>query len=301
MVVEFGSKINVDSSVKRIGADSAFGNGMTQYLVTGLQQTEQFAILNPLGTKQKLTGQDLTSTGEMKQTALEKISSLEGAEFLIAGELAVYQLSLESLKAGFAADPFFGNAQLNGHRGDAGPRAEAFENLPVRSQDRIAINLRLIDATSGKPISWTIIEGSSAEFGQQRNGLFGEKLMRTSGPLQTPMQKALRVCTIKAVNWIAETGLSYRQGKGELPLSLPVKKVAARQKNSGREKSLSEPTVKKFKPREKKITEKEPVESPIVEKPLTENPIKVERVIGKPTAEKPTPKKEALHREEWGQ
>jgi hypothetical protein len=35
---------------------------------------------------------------------------LRGAEFLIAGELAVYQLRLESLKAGFAADPFFGNA-----------------------------------------------------------------------------------------------------------------------------------------------------------------------------------------------
>jgi hypothetical protein len=169
------------------------------------------------------------------------------------------------------------------------------------SQDRIAINLRLIDATNGKPISWTIIEGSPAEFGQQRNGLFSEKLMQTSGPLQTPMQKALRVCTIKAVNWIAETGLSYRQGKVELPFSLPVKKAAVRQKNGRRDNPLSEPTVKKFKPREKKITEKEPVESPIVEKPLAENLTKAERGIGKPTAEKPTPKKEALHREEWGQ
>ena len=89
MVVEFGSKINVDSSVKRIGADSAFGHSMTQYLIARLQQTGQFAILNPLGTKQKLTGQDLTSSGEMKRTALERISPLGGAEFLIAGELAI--------------------------------------------------------------------------------------------------------------------------------------------------------------------------------------------------------------------
>jgi hypothetical protein len=62
---------------------------------------------------------------EMKRTALERISPLGGAEFLLAGELAVYQLSLESLKAGFAADPFFGNAQLNGHRGAVGPRVKA--------------------------------------------------------------------------------------------------------------------------------------------------------------------------------
>jgi hypothetical protein len=61
----------------------------------------------------------------MKRTALERISPLGRAEFLLAGELAVYQLSLESLKAGFAADPFFGNAQLNGHRGAVGPRVKA--------------------------------------------------------------------------------------------------------------------------------------------------------------------------------
>jgi hypothetical protein len=35
------------------------------------------------------------------------------------------------------------------------------------------------------------------------------------------MKKAFRVRTIKAVNWIAETGLSYRRGKVELPFSLP--------------------------------------------------------------------------------
>jgi hypothetical protein len=47
--MEFGSKVNVDSGVKRISADSAFGHSMTQYLIAGLQQTEQFAILNLLG------------------------------------------------------------------------------------------------------------------------------------------------------------------------------------------------------------------------------------------------------------
>ena len=60
----------------------------------------------------------------MKRTAQERISPPGGAEFLIAGDLAVYQLSLE-IKAGFAADPFFGNAQLNGHRGAVGPRVRA--------------------------------------------------------------------------------------------------------------------------------------------------------------------------------
>jgi hypothetical protein len=80
---------------------------------------------------------------EMERTALKRISPLGGTEFLLAGELAIYQQSLESLKAGFAADPFFGNAQLNGHRGTVGPRVKTFETLPVMSQDRITINLRL--------------------------------------------------------------------------------------------------------------------------------------------------------------
>ena len=137
-----------------------------------------------------------SSAGEIKRKAMEKIGSLEGAELLVAGEVVMYQPSLKSLKAGLEADRFFGKAQMNERNVAADVFTKAFGALLALRQDRIVINLRLIDAANGKSTNWTTIEGSSHEFGQPQGGFFDAKLMRTSGPLQTPMQMALRVCTI---------------------------------------------------------------------------------------------------------
>jgi hypothetical protein len=83
-------------------------------------------------------------------------------------EMVIYQPSLKSLKIGIEAGPFFGNTQLNGRIVAADTLTQAFGALPALSQDRIAINLRLIDATNGKSINWTTIEGSLSGSGSEK-------------------------------------------------------------------------------------------------------------------------------------
>jgi len=293
VILEFGNKVPLESSGKRSIIDSVFGNNMKKQLVMGLQQTEQFAVLDPLGAKRALTEQDFTSTGEIKRKTMSKLGPLEGAEFLITGAVTVYQPSRMSINTGIEADPLFSNGGMAGHGVTAATLAQAFASLPVASQDRIAIDLRLIDAATGKAIGATAVEGVPQEFDQQRGGLFDENLTTTFRSLSTPMQKALRVCTIKAVDWIAATGLAHRRQAVLPPTPLPsteekpklIKRPVV-EKKSEREKPVREPTVRK----------QEAIERPMVEKPSAEK-----LVIEKPVVEKSPPKKEVPRSEEWGQ
>lgn len=308
VVMGFENKASLDASAKRTVADTILGASMKQHLIVGLQQTEQFAILNQRGAKRSLTGQDFTPRGEIKRKAFEQIGSLEGAEFLIAGEVKMYQPSLQSLNAGIEADPFFASVWTDDHGVATEPRARAFARLPAMIQDKIAISVRLIDAADGKTVGSTTIEGTPEEFEQRGSGFFDEKLLRASGPLLTPMQKALRACTMKAVNWIAETGLAYRQQVALRPVApppaletpIPAKKTLVEKKQQ-REKRLPESTGKKSGVKVKLVTEQENAEKLIRENPMGEKPIKGKVVGEKPFAEKAIPKNEAPRGEEWGQ
>ncbi|MBM4255249.1 MAG: hypothetical protein FJ147_05065 [Deltaproteobacteria bacterium] len=322
VIFEFDNKLAVETSGKRGLVDAAFGSNLKKHLVMGLQQTEQFAVLDPRGAKRVLTAQDFTPAGEIKRKLLQKLGPFEGAEFLIAGSVTAYQPSQTSLRAGLDADPLLGGKGVK-QGGKTTPLAKAFASLPVAKQDRISIELRLIEAATGKIIETTVLEGTPQELSQPRGGLFDEKFSTPSGTLSTPMQKALRVCTIKAVDWIAETGLAHRGRAVARPAPLPPpgekptprKKLAVEKpvvekpigdksaveppvvekpvvdKPSVREKLVREPAVKKQEVSKRSLGEKPTVENPSPPKPVAELPV----------AEKPVPKKEVPRSEEWGQ
>jgi hypothetical protein len=254
-------------------------------------------VLDPPGAKRVLTSQDFTPKGEIKRKVLNKLGPLDGAEFLIAGMVTAYQPSRTSRNAGIEADPIFAGAGVR-QGVTKTTLTKAFTSLPTASEDRVTVELRLIEAATGKTISTTTVEGTPQELGQPRGGLFDEKLSTPSGSLTTPMQKALRACTIKAVDWIAETGLAHRGRAMALPTPLPAveekptasKKPIVEKKNL-REKLVREPIVKKQEVSERPLAEKPPVEKPSTAKSI------VEKAMG----EKSGPKKAASGTEEWGQ
>jgi curli biogenesis system outer membrane secretion channel CsgG len=290
VVMEFDNRVRLQPRGKSQVVPDVFGKSMQRYLVKGLHQTEQFAVLKNSRTTRVLKESDFTPVGQMRRKTMEQIGPFEGAEFLITGSVIAYQLSKESVTAGVEDDPFFSEPVVAG----GGSPTESlvkkmFVNLLTVKQDRIAIGLSVIDVTTGKIIDSTIVEGTAQEFGAQKGRFFEEQLLRTSGSLRTPMQKALRACTMKAVDWIADTGLTYRRQAALRSVS-PAPPVV--------EKSIA---VKK--PGAEKKSDKEPIPS---SRP-TQKPDLVERSIGeKPEAEKPMvektiPKKEAPQSEEWGQ
>jgi hypothetical protein len=107
------------------------------------------------------------------------------------------------------------------------------------------------------------------------------------------MQKALRVCTMKAVDWIAGTSLAYRRQVAlrSSPPALVVEKPSALKKPGAEKKSDTEQVPSAQSTRKPDLVERSVAEKPEVEK----------RTTGKSVVEKLLPKKEAPQSEEWGQ
>jgi curli biogenesis system outer membrane secretion channel CsgG len=214
-VIEFDDKTGVDyqvsHSMKGTTIRNPIGSGMKDQMVTALMQTNQFIVLERGALKDVMGEQNLGASGRVKRETAAAIGEVEGAEFLIYGAVTEYTPSQASASAGFGVDPIFGS------RG-AGPGGTLLGVLAGRAaaavfanQDHVAIDIRLVDARTGRVVSATSVEGTPQDFGGSLGGIFGSVLLGVSAQVQTPMQKAVRACIIKAVNWVADTALEHRQ------------------------------------------------------------------------------------------
>ena len=212
--------------------DRLFGNGIKTQLVKALEQTEGFTVVNNTGPREVLLRRTFTPSGEINREVKEHLGSLADAELIVAGALTTYQLSRESKNTGIEADPVFRETQVSTVAldgiGDTAKRV--FGNLKSAGSDRVVFEMWLFDAKTGKLIARTSVEGTPGDSGETIGGLFGQKLATAASETATPMQRALRGGTIKAVNWIADTQAAFRAGT----LLPPVSRARPVVKETGR-------------------------------------------------------------------
>jgi curli biogenesis system outer membrane secretion channel CsgG len=224
-VMEFDNKTGVDfqvsHSLKGTTVGNPIGSGMKEQIVTALMQTGAFIVLERQALKDVMGEQDLGASGRMKRETAAAIGELEGAEFLIYGAVTEYLPSQASAAAGVGVDPIFGylGSGLGGPLfGVLVQRAAA---AVMANQDHVAIDIRLVDAKTGRVVSATSVQGNPQDFGGSLGGIFGSVLLGVSAQYQTPMQKAVRACIIKAVNWVADNCLDTREKGGQM-VNAPV-------------------------------------------------------------------------------
>jgi curli biogenesis system outer membrane secretion channel CsgG len=195
VVLRFENKTKKNKMDNSSEEDQLFGNGIKTQLTTALKQTGQFVILDNSGPRKVLWSRALTPSGEIKKEARERLGSLGDAEFLVAGALTSYQLSQESKAASIDADQFLREPQAKATGVSASAAGKVFGALPAASQDRVVVELRLIDAKTNKMIDNTLAECTSSDFGKGIDGTFGRQLVAASESTRTPMQRAVRcVC-----------------------------------------------------------------------------------------------------------
>ncbi len=203
--------------------DQLFGNGIKTQFITAFKQTDQFVIGDNAGPRKVLWSRSITRSGQISRTAKRRFGSLGDAKFLLGGAITSYDLSEESKAAGIEADLFFRESQAKAIKVPVQTAKKAFTDRPTTAQDRVAVELWLFDAKTGQRIATTTIEGSPNDSGQAIGGLFGNLLATPAPEMQTPMQRALRGCAIKAVNWVAEQGLAFRAQPPPAPPRPPAK------------------------------------------------------------------------------
>ena len=172
-------RIAVSAFEFRAGQGSKeLGDGMRDMLTDALTNTGRFIVLERERLNEVMAEQDLADTGRFANETVAPKGELEGAELLIRGSITTFD---PNCKGGSAL-------------------------IVSGSKSCIAINIRIIDARTGRVVSATTVEGSS---GKSAVGLtFGGELPFGLGAYKkTPIESAIRNCIGAAVDHIVKTQL----------------------------------------------------------------------------------------------
>lgn len=159
------------------GGPAGVNSGMTDMLMDSLVNTNRFIVLERERLSEVTAEQDLSNSGRFKKETAVEMGQMEGAQLLVRGSVTQFE---EDCKGGSA--------------------------IVVSSKTAcMAINLRIIDAATGRVVAATTVEGTS------NNSGVGLVYTSTDLPIglgayrKTPMEAAIRHCIETAVQYIAAT------------------------------------------------------------------------------------------------
>ncbi|NKI34367.1 hypothetical protein HFP89_04230 [Wenzhouxiangella sp. XN79A] len=169
----------------------SIGDGMADMLTTALVNSGRYIVLERESLDTVLTEQDLGASGRIRSDTAAAIGEIEGAELLIVA----------------AVTEFDGNS--GGTSGSLGGNrlGRAFGAIAGGSRSaHMAIDLRVVDATTSRVLAATSVEGEAKDFnlGGALGGYTGSYALggSLSGWKNTPREKALRQVIEAAVDYV---------------------------------------------------------------------------------------------------
>jgi curli biogenesis system outer membrane secretion channel CsgG len=165
----------------KVHTAGSIGNGMSDMLADALVNTNRFIVLERQSVKDVIAEQDFGRSGRVKKETAPPIGELEGAQLLIRGAVTVFEPECSA-----------GTLAVVGVK-----------------QACVAINMRIIDAKTGRVVNATTVDGSAmtAGFGLTANVPTMPLPLGLGGWSKTPMERAIRNCIDSAVQHIVKTSL----------------------------------------------------------------------------------------------
>jgi curli biogenesis system outer membrane secretion channel CsgG len=175
------------------------GRGMSRQLTSALEQSQAFNVLGYRPARDETEVQE--SEGAMDTEAADKSAAESGEAYLeISGTLLAYTLSPVSVTGGPHEDPLL--RELENDPSANSTFQQLFEKAEGINEDKISIELRLMDAQAKNEISAIAFHCTSEDWESTLRGWFDEPLRRAMSPPRTPIQQATQACLIKIVNWV---------------------------------------------------------------------------------------------------
>jgi curli biogenesis system outer membrane secretion channel CsgG len=173
-------RIAVSDFESRSAGGEKVGAGMADMLTNALFNTGRFIVLERERLSEVMAEQDLASGDRFRKDTAPAKGQLEGAELLIRGSVIQFE-----------------------------PNCRGASAILVSGKTAcMAINLRIVDAATGRVVNATTVEGTSAD---NRVGIIwtrGSALPIGLGAYSnTPMEAAIRNCIETAVQHIVSTKL----------------------------------------------------------------------------------------------
>jgi len=153
------------------------GRGMSDMLADSLFNSNRFIVLERENIKEVMDEQDFGASGRVKKETAAPIGELEGAQLVIRGSITEFE-----------------------------PKCKGGAVLIVAAQQAcVTVNLRIVDAKTGRVVNATTVEGRSGSVGGGLVFATGALPVGLGGWSKTPMESAIRNCIETAVQYIAKT------------------------------------------------------------------------------------------------
>jgi len=168
----------------------SIGDGMADMLTTALVNSGRYIVLERQALDDVLSEQDLGASGRVREETAAAIGEIEGAELLVVAAVTEFEGNAGGTQAGGGG---FGGGIFGAIAG--GSRSA-----------HMAIDLRVVDATSSRILAATSVEGEAKDFniGGALAGYTGS--VGLGGSLSswknTPREKALRQVIGGAVDYV---------------------------------------------------------------------------------------------------
>lgn len=179
--------------VRAAKANQAIGDGLRDMMVTALIQSQRFSVLERQELGAILQEQELSATGAVEKEARVSRGKIKGADLTIVASVTEFEPSASGTRGGIGGG---GWIPVIGAIGGAVKKAH------------LAIDLRVVDTATSEAIAATKIEGEAKDInlGGIAGAFFGGGAL--GGGLntyaKTPMEKAIRICIGKAVEYLSQ-------------------------------------------------------------------------------------------------
>lgn len=172
-------RVAVSNFEYRASGNPDIGSGMADMLSNALFNTNRFIVLERQALNEVTAEQDLSNSSRFKKETAAPIGELEGAQLLIRGAITSFESNCK------------GGSLI----------------IVSAKQACVTINIRIIDAASGRVVNATTVNATSANNGVGIIFAKGSLPIGLGAFSKTPLENAIRNAIELAVNHIASTKL----------------------------------------------------------------------------------------------
>ncbi len=175
----------VTTTTVQIPPPADLGTGLTEMLVTALQKTHRFILLERTALQDIQAEQQLGTGGALNPATAPKAGSLLGAQALVRGAITEYSFAESSVGGG----GILGNLGIS--------------HSSMRAM--IALDVRLYDTTTGEILNSVHAVGHASSSGTSVNYTNSNLAVGTTAFSQSPLGEACRRALAKAVLFICKS------------------------------------------------------------------------------------------------
>lgn len=183
-----------DFDIKAAKANSEIGKDLRQMLVTALINSNRFAVLERQALSEATQKQELSTKGTAQEGEVQK-AKIKTADIIVVAAITEFEPQASGGRAGVGGGGGAGSGVLG-----------ALLGAPS-DKEYLALDVRIVDASTSEVLATTKVQGQASDISQAVIGNSSGTQDLGAGLCSyanTAMEKAIRICIIEAVRYIAE-------------------------------------------------------------------------------------------------